>query len=53
MSALPPRHLVYSSRKARTYLCVVAANSCREALRIARRIFQLKRDAFAVLETPR
>ena len=41
------RHLVYRRREARTYLCVCAARDKRHALRIARQMFRLDRNAYA------
>jgi len=44
------RFLVYRSAKSRNYLCVCAARDTKHALKIARSIWNLKRDAFAVAE---
>lgn len=44
------RHLIYRSAKARQFLCVCLARDERHALKIARRMFQLDRTAYAVAE---
>jgi hypothetical protein len=46
------RFLVYRSAKSPNYLCVCAARDKRHALKIARGIWNLKRDAYAVTEVP-
>lgn len=47
MNTQTTRYLIYSSRKARSYLCICAARDGRHALSIARRMFTLDRTAYA------
>lgn len=44
------RFLIYRSEAARTFLCVCAGRDKRHALTIARRMFNLDRTAYAVVE---
>jgi hypothetical protein len=44
------RFLVFSSRTRSTHLCVCMARDRRHALAVARQLFTLKRDAYAVQE---
>jgi hypothetical protein len=41
------RHLVYRGPEAKTYLCVCSARDKRHALKIARQMFRLPRQAYA------
>jgi len=50
---LPPRWLVFSAKTKREHMCVVAAASAKDAVRIARGIWRMDRTAFAVLERRR
>ena len=45
------RYLIFPSRKARQYMCVCAAHDNAHALKIARQLFTLGRDAYAIKET--
>jgi hypothetical protein len=47
---MPPRWLVYRTRKSANHLCVVAAQDKAHALRVARGIWALDRTAFAIPE---
>lgn len=53
MSATLRRHLVYRTRASRNPLLVAAARDAKHALKIARQMFTLPRDAYAVLESRR
>lgn len=44
------RYLVYRSNTSRSYLCVCLARSCPHALKVAGRIFDLSKTAWAQLE---
>ena len=44
------RFLVFSSRDRSTHLCVCMARDRRHAVAIARQLFTLKRDAYALPE---
>ncbi|GEM_PF-5182181 len=46
------RFLVFRSRNRPNHLCVCAARNTKDALKIARQMFVMPRDAFATLETP-
>lgn len=52
MSTTLDRYLVYRTRTARHSLCIIAARSAKKALKTARQMFTLTREARAVLETP-
>ena len=49
MNALK-RYKIYRSDAAKNFLCICAARDKRHALVIARRMFQLQRTAYAVME---
>lgn len=44
------RFLVFSSKSRTTHLCVCMARDRRHALSVARQLFRLKRDAYAIPE---
>lgn len=44
------RYLVFRSRKSTSYICVCMARDAGHAVDIARQMFDLGRDAFAVKE---
>jgi len=46
------RYLVFRSRRSTSYLCVCMARDAAHAVDIARQMFDLGRDAFAVQERP-